>query len=109
MTLLEKQRTGAEDAPEACVSSPARVTPPHPVGGPQPLCIFHLVSSLQVGGMEQFVLRIAAEQQQQGHRVTIIGLQGGPLLEQARRLGVKAMVLEGGKIGRISRALAGMA
>lgn len=61
----------------------------------QPLRIVHLVSSLQVGGMEQFVLRLADEQSRRGHRVTVIGLQGGPLLEQARELGIAAQVLGG--------------
>jgi glycosyltransferase involved in cell wall biosynthesis len=71
------------------------------------LRIAHVVSSLQVGGMEQFVLRIAEEQQRRGHPVTVIGLQGGPLLDEARRLGLDARALGGvHTLPRILRATA---
>src|SRR5438309_8217972 len=103
MIVVDQPRTAAGDRPEGFSGSPP------PAGAQRALRIFHLVSSFQVGGMEQFVLRIAAEQQQQGHRVTIMGLRGGPLFEQARQLGVAAVVLEGGKIGRVSSALVAMA
>jgi L-malate glycosyltransferase len=82
---------------------------PGSAGARQALRVLHLVSSFQVGGMEQFVLRVAAHQRQEGHRVTIMGLRGGPLLEQARHLGVEAVVLEGGKVGRVARALVAIA
>ena len=68
-----------------------------------PLRIVHMVSSLQVGGMEQFVLRIANEQLRRGHKVAVIGLQGGPLLEQAQSLGLQAMALNG--LRRIPRLI----
>jgi glycosyltransferase involved in cell wall biosynthesis len=72
--------------------------------------ITHVVSSLQVGGMEQFVLRIAEEQQRRGHPVTVIGLQGGPLLEQAHRLGLDARALGGSRtLPRLLRATACLA
>src|SRR5579871_1060878 len=70
------------------------------------LRIVHAVSSLQVGGMEQFVLQIAAAQQQSGHEAAVLALQGGPLLETARRQGVKVYVLGGKrKELRVLRAL----
>lgn len=69
--------------------------------------ITHVVTSLQVGGMEQFVLRIAEEQQRRGHPVTVIGLQGGPLLEQAHRIGLDARALGGSHtLPRLVRATA---
>src|SRR5579884_397699 len=70
------------------------------------LRIVHAVSSLQVGGMEQFVLQIAAAQQQSGHEVAVLALQGGPLLEAARRQGIKVYALGGRrKELRVLRAL----
>jgi glycosyltransferase involved in cell wall biosynthesis len=59
--------------------------------------------------MEQFVLRIAAEQQRRGHQVAVMGLNGGPLLAQAQALGLEAIVLEGHKVGRVVRAVGSMA
>lgn len=68
------------------------------------LRIVHIVSSLNVGGMEQFVLRIAHAQQTQGHQVLVIALQGGPLLEAVKRDGIRACVLGGtGKISKVRR------
>jgi len=56
--------------------------------------------------MEQFVLQIAATQQQRGHETAVLALQGGPLLETARREGVKVYVLGGKrKELRVLRAL----
>lgn len=73
-----------------------------------PLRIVHLVSSLSVGGMEQFVLRIAAEQHRQGHQTAVIGQLGGPLLEQAADLGLDIFTLDeqgSGKAARIRTAI----
>src|SRR5688500_16474247 len=61
----------------------------------RPLRIVHTVSSLQVGGMEQFVLRIAASQRARGDAASIVALKGGPLVEEARRLGIPVRVLAG--------------
>lgn len=61
----------------------------------EPKRILHVVSSLKVGGMEQFALRLTAEQQRRGHQVTLLGLQGGPLLDQAREAGIDVHVLGG--------------
>lgn len=56
--------------------------------------------------MEQFVLQIAAAQQQSGHETAVLALQGGPLLETARRQGIKVYVLGGKrKELRVLRAL----
>src|SRR5258708_1804679 len=59
------------------------------------LRIVHTVSSLRGGGMEHFVLRIAEAQQNRGHDVAIVALQGGPLEEHARRMGLRTHVLGG--------------
>jgi glycosyltransferase involved in cell wall biosynthesis len=106
MTVLEPHEAVGSSGSES-LSTTAHC--PGTAGARPALRILHLVSSFQVGGMEQFVLRIAAHQRQQGHRVTIMGLRGGPLLDQARHLGVEAVVLEGGKAGRVARALAAIA
>jgi glycosyltransferase involved in cell wall biosynthesis len=60
-----------------------------------PLRVVHVVSSLNVGGMEHFVLRIAAAQRRLGHEATVLALHGGPLAEQARKEGVPVRVLTG--------------
>lgn len=57
--------------------------------------VVHVVSSLNVGGMEHFVLRIAAEQRRLGHDASVLALNGGPLAEHARRSGVPVRVLSG--------------
>jgi glycosyltransferase involved in cell wall biosynthesis len=75
-----------------------------------PLRIAHTVSSLQVGGMEQFVLRMAKMQQEQGHEVHVIALTGGPLAEEARKLRVPVRVLSGShKAVRAAQGLMTMA
>lgn len=51
----------------------------------QSLRIIHTVSSLQGGGMEQFVLRLAEAQVKQGHQASIVSLNDGPLLEIVRQ------------------------
>jgi glycosyltransferase involved in cell wall biosynthesis len=68
--------------------------------------VVHLVSSLQVGGMEHFVLRIAAEQRKQGHDAWVLALNGGPLLETARAGGLPVRVLSGGKVARVAQTAA---
>src|SRR6266567_3182230 len=45
--------------------------------------VLHLVSSLQVGGMEQFVLRIAALQRKRGIDARILALRPGPLQDSS--------------------------
>jgi len=72
----------------------------------RPMRILHVVSSLLVGGMEQFVVRLAAEQNGRGHTVKVIGLRGGPLLERARDSGVLASAIE--QDNKILRSLAFM-
>src|SRR5579883_1002011 len=71
------------------------------------LTIVHVVSSLQVGGMEQFVLRIAERQRRQGHKVSVLALRGGPLLETAAAMGLSVHVLRGGnRLQRIFETVA---
>ncbi len=71
------------------------------------LRIIHTTSSLKGGGMEHFVLRLAAAQRALGHDAQILALQGGPLEANAERLGIPTIVL-GGKstAGRILRGAA---
>jgi len=59
------------------------------------LRIVHTVSSLNVGGMEQFVVRIAEAQQRQGHHIAILALQNGALLDEASRLDISVISLDG--------------
>jgi L-malate glycosyltransferase len=56
------------------------------------LRIVHVMSSFAGGGMEHFVLRLAAAQRARGHEASILGLQGGGLLGDARRLGIPAEI-----------------
>lgn len=59
------------------------------------LRIVHFVSSLKVGGMEHFVLRLAAAQKEHGHEVSVFALQGGPLADETERLGLPTNILPG--------------
>ena len=71
-----------------------------------PLQIVHAVSSLEVGGMEQLVIQMAAAQQGRGRRVGIMALRGGGLLTEADRLGVNAVVI--GAETRVQRGWRGI-
>ncbi|MFO0757466.1 MAG: glycosyltransferase [Byssovorax sp.] len=62
-----------------------------------PLRIVHTMSSLQGGGMEHFVVRLANAQRRRGHEASILALQGGPLGEQAEKLGIPVEVLGGAR------------
>jgi glycosyltransferase involved in cell wall biosynthesis len=74
------------------------------------LRIVHVVSSLKVGGMEQFALRIANAQQRAGHAVSVLAVRGGPLLEEGRRQGVEVSTLDfSSKGARLFRAALFMA
>src|SRR5688500_3094099 len=64
------------------------------------LRIVHVVSSFQVGGAEQFAVRLADAQQRCGHHVSIVGLRTGPLLDDARRRGLPAHVMTSGSARR---------
>lgn len=73
----------------------------------RPLRIVHLLSSLNVGGLEQFVLRIADSQRGQGHQVELLFREAGPLLEQAKLLGLPVTQLKSSnKLLRAAEALA---
>ena len=72
--------------------------------GKRHLRIIHTVSSLNAGGMEHFVLRIAQSQQSHGHSASVLAVRGGPLLEYARQLRVPVVVPGGSKATRLLRA-----
>lgn len=59
-----------------------------------PLRIVHVVSSLQFGGMEKFVLRIAAAQRGAGHDAAVFALRGGPLENEAATLRIPCHILQ---------------
>ena len=61
----------------------------------RPLKIVHLVSSLKVGGMEQVVLSLTEAQQNDGHSVHIVSLNGGPLEESVKKRNLNAQVVAG--------------
>ena len=65
--------------------------------------MMHIVSSLLVGGMEQFVVRIAVAQQRRGHSVSVLSVQGGELEHGLRDARVPFCVL--GSASRIIRLL----
>lgn len=74
------------------------------------LRIVHVVSSMLVGGMEQFVLRLSEAQKRRGHYASVIALRGGPLLETARQHGVQVNVLGGSwSLSRVIRGIAALA
>lgn len=64
-------------------------------GKKRPLRIAHIVSSLNVGGMEQFVARLAEHQHRDGHTVCIFTLHDGPLRETASAGGVAVQLIGG--------------
>jgi L-malate glycosyltransferase len=75
-----------------------------PAMAPRPLRIVHTMSSLQGGGMEHFVLRLASAQRKAGHDARLLALQGGPLGEHAARAGIPQIVLGGSRTGpRVAR------
>jgi glycosyltransferase involved in cell wall biosynthesis len=82
-----REAPGAFNDERAHTGGAVRAAVPHRV--------VHVVSSLNVGGMEHFVLRIAAEQRRQGHDASVLALNGGPLAEHAQRSGVPVRVLAG--------------
>jgi glycosyltransferase involved in cell wall biosynthesis len=66
----------------------------------RPLSIVHTLSSLNIGGMEQVVLRLAMAQKAAGHRVGILALRGGPLEQEAVRHDLQMCVLRSGLMMR---------
>ena len=71
--------------------------------------VAHTVSSLKGGGMEHFVVRLAAAQQRLGHEALIVSLAGGPLLEACRAEGLQVHVAEGNKLQRVLGVAVAMA
>lgn len=73
------------------------------------LRVVHIVSSMNVGGMEQFVVRLAGRQLGTGICASIIALQGGPLHTAAVAGGVPTLVLGGrSRAVRILKAIAAL-
>jgi glycosyltransferase involved in cell wall biosynthesis len=71
------------------------------------LRIVHVVSSLLVGGMEHFVVRIAAAQARRGNWAGVLALRDGPLSADADRLGVPVWSLGGRTLpGRVKGGVA---
>lgn len=69
--------------------------------------VLHIVSSLKVGGMEQFVTRIASAQQQRGLLVAVLALRDGPLRSTLLARGLPVQHLGGrGLLGRVLGAIA---
>lgn len=69
------------------------------------LRIIHTVSSLNIGGMEQVVLRLAMAQKAAGHCVGILAIRGGPLEQEIVRHGLQVTVLGSGRLMRGLRAV----
>ncbi|WP_437578806.1 glycosyltransferase family 4 protein [Sorangium sp. So ce887] len=72
--------------------------------GTSTLRIVHVVSSLNGGGMEHFVLRLAEAQRRHGHEASILALRGGPLAELARQRALPVTVLGGRLPARVAHA-----
>jgi glycosyltransferase involved in cell wall biosynthesis len=70
-----------------------------------PLNIVHMVSSLNIGGMEHVVLGLATAQKRAGHHVAVLALSGGPLEGELQERGVPATVLGSARLSRIARTL----
>lgn len=60
--------------------------------------VLHVVSSLQVGGMERFALRLAARQRLAGLDARLLALRGGPLEQAAQAGGVPVTVIERNRV-----------
>ncbi len=74
------------------------------------LRVVHLVSSLLNGGMEHFVLRLAAAQRKLGVDARVVAIKTGPLVTDAAAAGVPVTVLDhGAKYDRILRGATEMA
>ncbi|WP_438027733.1 glycosyltransferase family 4 protein [Sorangium sp. So ce233] len=70
--------------------------------GTSTLRIVHAVSSLNGGGMEHFVLRLAEAQRRHGHDASILALRGGPLEDLARQRALPLTVLRGRLPSRVA-------
>jgi hypothetical protein len=70
-----------------------------------PLRIVQVVTSLLVGGMEQFVLRLGSEQQSRGHGLRVLSLADGPLRAESEQRGLATTTLAGGKVARLTQTL----
>jgi L-malate glycosyltransferase len=59
------------------------------------LRIVHLVSSLNMGGLEQFAVRMAHAQRKRGHDASLLTLHDGQLRADAEKLGIPIVLLGG--------------
>lgn len=74
--------------------------------------LVHLMTSLQVGGAERFVLELATEQQQQGINVHIVSLgsERDPLVNVAQKKGIRVRCLQtSGRMKRLWRLYGALA
>jgi glycosyltransferase involved in cell wall biosynthesis len=71
--------------------------------------IAHTVSSLKGGGMEHFVVRLAALQRRLGHETLIVSLAGGPLADACAAEGLDVYVAGGNKLLRVLGVTAAIA
>ncbi|MDE2125773.1 MAG: glycosyltransferase family 4 protein [Armatimonadetes bacterium] len=62
--------------------------------GPDHLRILHLASSLRIGGLEQFVVRLAAYQRSQAQTSEILTFRDGSLRDAARSAGLNPVVVQ---------------
>jgi len=69
------------------------------------LKVVHVISSLQTGGMERVVLRLASAQQDEGADVSVLALRPGSLLAEATARKLRTGVLSGGRLARMLQAL----
>jgi glycosyltransferase involved in cell wall biosynthesis len=70
------------------------------------LRIIHVVSSLEGGGLEHFVLRLAEAQRRHGHDASVVAVRPGPLEAIAAERGLPVTVLSrAGKAARIAHAI----
>ena len=64
------------------------------IGRTYSLRICHVLSSLQVGGAEQFCVRLALAQIRRGNEVQVLALRDGALSRRCREAGLPTCVLE---------------
>jgi glycosyltransferase involved in cell wall biosynthesis len=69
------------------------------------LNVVHVISSLQTGGMERVVLRLASAQRDGGSDVSVLALRPGSLLAEANARNLRTGVLSGGRLARMLQAL----
>lgn len=74
---------------------PIEDLPPWRVGSEVVARLAHMISSYQVGGLEQFALRVAASQGRAGHQPTLLAFHDGPLQSRAATAACPASLVTG--------------